>query len=117
LVRRILFNLAFNAAKYAPPDSEIRISGSLDWEALEVRLSVADQGPGIPRKYRKMIFDKYVQAEARSRGDIKSKGLGLTFCRLAVEAHDGRIWVESEEGQGSLFHFTLPIVVPGAGGG
>lgn len=107
LVRRVLFNLVFNASKYSPPHATIEMSGSFDSESDEVVIGVRDYGPGIPRKYHRLIFDKYVQAQARNRGEIKSKGLGLTFCKLAVEAHGGHIWVESEPGEGSHFRFRL----------
>ncbi|HOG65551.1 MAG TPA: ATP-binding protein [Spirochaetota bacterium] len=104
LVRRVLFNLFFNASKYAPQGSTIHVSGSStpDW----VSIAVEDEGKGIPEKYLDLIFDKYVQAEARNRGEIKGKGLGLTFCRLAVEAHGGRI--RAENARGARFVFELP---------
>jgi len=70
-------------------------------------VSVRDSGPGIPEEDRERIFDKFTRVTRDSRP--KGIGLGLAFCRLAVEAHGGRIWVESQEGQGSTFHFTLPI--------
>jgi len=107
LIRRVLFNLLFNASKYSPPGSTISIRVSYDSNKDTITTSVSDQGPGIPKKYRNLIFDKYVQVQAKSRGEVKSKGLGLTFCKLAVEAHNGSIWVESEEGEGATFRFTL----------
>ncbi len=69
-------------------------------------MSVSDTGFGIPEADQQKVFDKFarIQREGHSRG----LGLGLAFCRLAVEAHGGRIWVESEEGKGSTFAFTLP---------
>jgi len=73
-----------------------------------VRCSVYDTGPGIPYEYQDRIFEHFVQIpdrDSRRRGI----GLGLAFCKLAVEAHEGRIWVESEGDRGSHFHFTLPI--------
>ena len=107
LIHRILFNLMFNAAKYSPMDSIVIISGEHDKSTNRIIIGVKDKGPGIPEKYHKTIFDKYVQADARDKGQIKSKGLGLTFCQLAVDAHGGRIWVESVEEEGSLFKFDL----------
>jgi signal transduction histidine kinase len=69
---------------------------------------VTDTGPGIPREYRERVFEKFGQVEAASHGQKFSTGLGLTFCRLAVEAHNGRIGVDSEIGRGSTFWFVLP---------
>ena len=107
LIRRVLFNLLFNASKYSPPGSSVTISAVHDPEKDTITTSIIDQGPGVPSKYRNLIFDKYVQVQARSRGEVKSKGLGLTFCKLAVEAHNGSIWVESGEKSGAVFRFTI----------
>ena len=69
-----------------------------------------DDGQGIPEEYHTRIFDKFVQVLGPTGAPIrKGTGLGLTFCRLAIEAHGGRIWVESNLGQGSTFVFTLPL--------
>ena len=73
-----------------------------------VRVAVSDTGPGIPREYRERVFEKFGQVEAVLSGQKFSTGLGLTFCRLAVEAHGGRIGVDSEVGHGSTFWFVLP---------
>jgi len=93
LMRRVLFNLIFNAAKYAPAGSTIYIEGG--FSADKLWLAVRDEGQGIPEEYLESIFDKYVQAEARARGGISGKGLGLTFCRLALLAHGGAIRAEN----------------------
>ncbi|HWQ11684.1 MAG TPA: ATP-binding protein, partial [Roseiflexaceae bacterium] len=68
---------------------------------------VQDRGIGIPPAYFERIFEKFGQVRGRK---VRGTGLGLTFCKLAVEAHGGRIWVESEEGSGSVFAFALPLV-------
>ena len=69
--------------------------------------TVLDVGPGIPVEHRETIFERFAQLGGRRRG----AGLGLTFCQLTVQAHGGRIWIEGNpEGQGSAFHFTLPVV-------
>jgi len=109
LTRRILGNLIGNALEFTPRGGMIDIG----WERNEgkgvMTLHVTDTGPGIPEKYRERIFDKFGTAEARKQGEKASIGLGLAFCKLAVEAQGGRIWVESEPGEGSTFRFTLPL--------
>ena len=106
LVRRVLTNLLGNAVKFTPSKGEIRISvRSTPWET---RFEVHDTGTGIPAEYHGRIFEKFGQVESAQPGRFRSTGLGLTFCKLAVEAHGGRIGVESEVGKGSLFWFTLP---------
>jgi signal transduction histidine kinase len=107
LIARVVDNLLTNAIRYTPDQGEI----SVEIEALEdaVRVSVADSGPGIAEEHQTHIFEKFAQVEARNEGRaLRSTGLGLTFCRLAVEAHGGRIGVVSEPGKGSTFWFTLP---------
>jgi len=108
---RILVNLLSNALKYTPSGGTIKVRVFMDdgW----VHFSVADQGPGIPKEYLDRIFDRFVQVEARKAGAAVGTGLGLTFCKLAVEAHGGRIWIESEVGKGTTVHFVLPPVTEG----
>jgi len=107
LLRRILFNLLFNASKYSPVGKPIEIS--LELSDKNVIVAIRDYGPGVPKEYRKSIFDKFVQVDAKDQGEVKSKGLGLTFCKLAVETQNGKIWVDEAEGGGSIFKFILPI--------
>ena len=71
--------------------------------------TVKDTGEGIPKDHLSKIFDKFGQVESRKGGRKMSSGLGLTFCKLAVEAHGGHIWVESVIGTGSTFFFTIPL--------
>jgi NtrC-family two-component system sensor histidine kinase KinB len=105
MIRRVLINLLENAIKYTRSGDWIAVTASQD-DGLMV-VSVEDSGPGISAKDSERIFQKFtrLQREGRSKG----LGLGLAFCRLAVEAHGGKIWVESEEGKGSTFTFTLPL--------
>ena len=105
MIRRVLINLLENAIKYTRSGGRITISARP--QEAQVLISVSDTGPGIPASEQQHIFNKFsrIQEEGRPKG----LGLGLAFCRLAVEAHNGRIWVESQEGQGSTFHFTLPV--------
>jgi two-component system, NtrC family, sensor histidine kinase KinB len=105
MIRRVLINLLENAVKYTRSGG--RISISADRTGDEVRVKVSDTGPGIPAGDQQRIFEKF--ARLQHEGRAKGLGLGLTFCRLAVGAHGGRIWVESQVGQGSTFSFTLPL--------
>ena len=75
---------------------------------MEVIISVVDTGSGIPPEYLGRIFEKFTQAEKDARAH-RGTGLGLTFCKMAIEAHGGRIWAESAVGQGSTFSFALPV--------
>jgi signal transduction histidine kinase len=109
-IHRVLNNLIDNALKYSPEDGYILISASMPEENV-VKFQVSDSGPGIPKQYHEKVFDRFVQVPgqaSRKRGS----GLGLTYCRLAVEAHGGKIWVEDRPGGGSIFNFTLPITGP-----
>jgi signal transduction histidine kinase len=74
-----------------------------------VLFTVADDGPGIPPEYHDVIFRKFERVRSAEAPPVRSSGLGLTFCRLVVEAHGGRIWVQSGEGKGSQFHVALPV--------
>jgi two-component system sensor histidine kinase/response regulator len=106
LLRRVLVNLLGNALKFTPEEGRI----DLDAAPVEtsVRFTVSDDGPGIEPRYQAQIFEKFGQVNARKDGALRSTGLGLTFCKLAVEAHGGRIGVESTPGKGSVFWFELP---------
>jgi signal transduction histidine kinase len=106
IVSRIVQNFLANALRFAPADGEIRVG--IVAEAEHVRIFVADTGPGIPPDFRESIFDKFVQVGGSALPTNRSTGLGLAFCKMAVEAHGGRIGVDSEMGKGSNFWFTLP---------
>ena len=105
MIRRVLINLLENAVKYTRGGGRITVGATR--RPGEVCVSVSDTGPGIPAREQQRIFDKF--ARLHQEGYSKGLGLGLAFCRLAVEAHGGRIWVESELGQGATFSFTLPV--------
>ena len=104
LIRRVLQNLLSNALRYTPAGGVVLIAVTPSHG--EVRVAVADTGPGIAPQYHQRIFEKFGQVEDRQ--NRQGTGLGLTFCKLAVEAHGGRIGVESAVGEGSTFWFTLP---------
>lgn len=106
LLQRVLLNLVDNALKFCPPDGEIRVEALLS-DPQTIRISVADNGPGIPPEYLERIFDRFVRVPGQT---VRGTGIGLAFCKLAVEAHGGRIWAESTLGHGATFRFTLPVV-------
>ena len=105
-LRRTLVNLLGNAIKFTPAGGTITASAQASDAAL--LFSIRDTGEGIPPEAFDRVFEKFGQVESRKAGRKMSTGLGLTFCKLAVEAHGGCIWVESRPGQGSAFFFTVP---------
>lgn len=105
MIRRVLINLLENAIKYTRGEGEIVVSARRQQGRLLV--GVRDNGPGIAPQDQQRIFERF--ARLHRSGAAKGLGLGLAFCRLAVTAHDGQIWVESELGKGSTFYFTLPL--------
>jgi two-component system sensor histidine kinase/response regulator len=107
MVSRVLQNLLSNAIKLTPPGGEVRIS--LRKMGPFLRVSVTDHGPGIATEHHPKIFEKFAQLDSSVRQSIASSGLGLYFCKMAVEAHGGQIGVDSELGRGSTFWFTLPL--------
>jgi two-component system, sensor histidine kinase and response regulator len=107
LIRRVFANLLANSLKFTPEKGDIRISAVA--EGSMIRVSISDTGPGIPLEYHTKIFEKFGQVEIRQQGKVYSTGLGLTFCKLAVEAHGGKIGVISAPEKGSAFWFTLPL--------
>jgi two-component system sensor histidine kinase/response regulator len=109
LIKRVFSNLIQNALTHSPRNVRIRVAARHDAATDGVLFTVADNGPGIPKEYHEIIFRKFEQAKTPSAPRVRSSGLGLAFCKLAVEAHGGRIWVQSEEGKGSQFHFTLRV--------
>ncbi len=108
-LRRVLVNLLGNAVKFTPRAGVITVAVCLEPGEQEIVISIRDTGEGIPKAAFGRIFEKFGQVETRKAGKTMSSGLGLTFCKLVVEAHGGRIWVESELGEGSTFFFTLPV--------
>ena len=110
LIRRVLINLIDNAIRFTPEGATVRIA-SLPLEDHRITLTVADSGSGIPPEERDQVFEQYRQSKKNAplRGS-KGTGLGLTFCKLAVEAHGGRIWVGGAETlPGACFLISLPV--------
>jgi signal transduction histidine kinase len=106
---RTLVNLLSNAIKFTPEGGGIDISVRPAKDQQAIVFCVRDTGEGIPQDQLGHIFDKFGQVESRKSGRKMSTGLGLTFCKMVVEAHGGCIWVESEVGRGSTFLFRLPV--------
>jgi signal transduction histidine kinase len=108
-IRQVIFNLLSNAVKFTPAGGEIDVScAHLDGE---VRVSVADTGPGIAAEDQDRIFEEFQQTGTGAE-QKEGTGLGLALSKSLVELHGGRIWVESEPGKGSTFTFTLPVGAP-----
>jgi PAS domain S-box-containing protein len=105
MARRVLINLLENSVKFTPPEGRLAVGARQEdnW----VHIWVTDNGSGIPLSDQERIFEKFTRLRGRNRPN--GLGIGLAFCRLAVLGHGGRIWVESEPGKGSTFHFTFPI--------
>jgi len=106
---QILTNLTGNALRYTPEGGDVTISAKRIND--EVQISVRDTGIGTPSEHLSHIFDRFYRVDkSRSRQNGGGSGIGLTIVRVLVEAHGGRIWVESDgEGRGSAFHFTMPL--------
>jgi signal transduction histidine kinase len=105
---RTLVNLLANAIKFTPTGGTVSLSVGRCEPGKALRFRVTDTGEGIPAEAFDRIFEKFGQVESRQAGRKMSTGLGLTFCKMVVEAHGGRIWVESEIGTGSAFSFIIP---------
>lgn len=105
LLIRVLVNLLSNAVKFSPQNSEVKVS--VLEKTDHIQFSVVDRGIGIPEDYRAIIFEQYQQvpgSDQKKRGS----GLGLPICKMIVEQHGGKLWLESEPEKGSSFHFTIP---------
>jgi signal transduction histidine kinase len=103
----VLSNLISNAIKYSPTGGLIRVGG---WaEAGEVGIFVSDEGIGIPTSEQERIFDRFARVDNSLTRQTPGAGLGLFLVKSVIEAHGGRVWVDSRPGQGSTFNFTLPL--------
>ncbi len=108
LLRRVLINITSNAIKYIPDGGTIKIIVKKD--EANTYFAVSDNGPGIPEEDQSRIFELFFRGKAPKKA--KGAGLGLAFCKLAVEAHNGHIGLRSESGQGTTFYFNIPHKIP-----
>lgn len=107
LIARTITNLVANAIAHSPQSGVVDVI--LEQQGDNICVSVSDHGSGIPKDQLEKIFDRFHQVSGSATKATGGSGLGLSICKLIVETHDGKIWVESEEGKGSTFLFTLPI--------
>jgi len=113
IIFRVIQNLLANAIKFTPKTGGL-IQLDVESSGNRICVNIKDNGPGIAPEYRQKIFEKFAQVELPAGRQKYSTGLGLTFCKLAVEAHGGKIGVDSEGGKGSTFWFELPMNSPAA---
>lgn len=110
LCRHVIGNLVANAVSYSTPHTRITITARRAGDMADI--AVSDEGPGIPPHEAERVFDRFYRL-SRGRPGHRGTGLGLSIARQVVELHGGSIWVESEPGKGSSFHFTVPLAPPG----
>jgi signal transduction histidine kinase len=107
MIQRVILNLLDNALKFSTDGDEIILALKFD-DDNNVELRVADKGPGIIDDQKQRVFERFAQVSNNSKSGA---GLGLTFCRLAVEAHKGKIFVEDNKGKGAVFVMKIPLRV------
>jgi signal transduction histidine kinase len=110
LLQRVLLNLLDNAVKFTPPGGKVELRATRSGPDT-VLFAVSDTGRGISPEHHERVFERFTRVSGRQ---ARGTGLGLALCKLGVEAHGGRIWVESEPGQGATFKFVLPVEGPQA---
>jgi signal transduction histidine kinase len=110
-INQVLMNLIGNALKFTPVQGRVTVSASRNG-GESVQVSVSDTGPGVPPEEKEKIFAKFYRVAEVNGENSKGTGLGLAIAKALVELHGGKIWVESEEGHGSTFYFTLPVSGP-----
>jgi two-component system sensor histidine kinase KdpD len=108
LIERVLVNLLENVSKYTPAGSTVTVSARVDGATLKV--SVADDGPGLPAGREEAVFQKFMRGERES--STPGVGLGLAICRAIIESHQGKIGAAQRPGGGAIFTFTLPLLTP-----
>ena len=113
-LNQVLMNLVSNAMKFSELGQKVLVAISNRKDHV-IRISVVDQGMGIPPEFHDRIFQKFAQADSTDSRKKPGTGLGLNISKLIVEAHGGTIGFSSEPGSGSTFFFELPVAVPKAG--
>jgi signal transduction histidine kinase len=108
-IYQVLDNLVTNALKFTPEQGEIVLKAARAASGDQVHISVSDTGIGIPEEEHEKIFERFYQVDGSARRKYKGVGLGLAVCKDIVEAHGGKIWVESSSGKGTTFTFSLPV--------
>ena len=106
---QVLNNLIGNAIKFTPNNGKITVEALFRKEMVDVGISVKDTGLGISKQSLSKVFEKFYQAEERASTDISGTGIGLSIVKEIVQLHGGKVWVESEKGEGARFAFTLPL--------
>jgi len=107
-IGQVITNLVENATKFSAEGSQIEIEAKFN--AGNVIISVEDHGIGMPPEVVSNLFNRFYQAKEVVSGKTQGTGLGLTICKGIVEAHGGKIWVESQPGKGSKFSFSIPVI-------
>jgi signal transduction histidine kinase/Tfp pilus assembly protein PilF len=107
LMERVFTNLLSNAIKYSPLNATIKIKAH-KIDSTYLKISILDNGPGISENEKNLIFEKFTQLISHNLGHLRSTGLGLAFCKMAIEAHQGKIGVEENNEGGAIFWFTIP---------
>jgi len=107
IIERVFVNILTNAIKYTPNNGNIILNTTIEKEQNFIKVNITDTGVGIPQDKLNLVFTKFGQVSAKKSGSVRSTGLGLTFCKMAIEAHGGKIHVQSETNKGTTFYFTL----------
>ncbi len=108
-IKTVVENLLDNAIRYTPEGGEVEISLIAPLTETEVQFSIKDSGIGIPESEKERIFSKFFRASNAIKKETEGSGLGLYICKNIIQAHGGKIWFESKEGEGTVFYFSLPI--------
>jgi two-component system phosphate regulon sensor histidine kinase PhoR len=105
-IKRVFINIIGNALKFTPPKGKITIGSHKTGK--DIQIDISDTGCGIPEEAREAIFEEFYRVDNAINESVKGTGLGLALVKHIIEAHKGKIWVDSKVGVGSTFSFTLP---------